>query len=679
MLCGTGHVIGLLLAKANVAGILDSPAVAVLGSTLSSTSVAAGPSYAAGHIPALTGMASADQITQDNPYHFRALSPNTAQGSFLAGYLRTVILSHSNAFLRLPDIDLVSSDDPYGHSLLAGFVTSDGGKAPKTFMVQTGDKVAQSAIDVAELLAQEPEPRLIVLGIPPDLTPPVLRAIRKRGIRVQVIVASGSAEDDFASQFANEPEELDSPGFYTANVFAIAPVILDNTGQRGQELASQYLAATGKRAGWFAAGGQDAARVMVAALHRAHLGLTPATRDADRDAVRAALGSIDSPAEAVPGINGPLYFDSKHNMPRELHFGFFRDGRIVSAPLQLVPVQNPDLIDIDHEIEQGHIVTIGEAFFWLQRVVYTGIELTHLNSIDVKDGSFSADFYLWMRFAGSDDLPTQVNFSDFTGSFDPAKPLQSRTEDGLNYRLYQVRGTFKANYDLHDYPFDKQSLLIRLQSQAHPRQEIAYVIDSFGLQLDKPGHDPTASEAFRSLQLWHAVGVRPFVDALSFSSMLGEPALFDTTNRVEYAGFDTAILQRNTRAFMVKTLIPLFLLGLVVATTLFFPPTLAKERTTIPVTGILTSAVLLISVGNNLPPLGYTVALEYIFYVFFGLCLMSMVTGLLAETLRSKKFHGHAIAIDLIGRITFVTVILVTVGVFWWTYARPAWASGSAY
>ena len=96
-------------------------------------------------------------------------------------------------------------------------------------------------------------------------------------------------------------------------------------------------------------------------------------------------------------------------------------------------------------------------------------------------------------------------------------------------------------------------------------------------------------------------------------------------------------------------------------------------------TGILTSAVLLISVGNNLPPLGYTVALEYIFYVFFGLCLMSMVTGLLAETLRSKKFHGHAIAIDLIGRITFVTVILVTVGVFWWTYARPAWASGSAY
>jgi branched-chain amino acid transport system substrate-binding protein len=70
-------------------------------------------------------------------------------------------------------------------------------------------------------------------------------------------------------------------------------------------------------------------------------------------------------------------------------------------------------------------------------------------------------------------------------------------------------------------------------------------------------------------------------------------------------------------AFMVKMPVPLFLLALVVFATLFFPPSMAKERTTIPVTGILTSAVLLISISNQLPSLGYTMALEYVFYVFF--------------------------------------------------------------
>jgi branched-chain amino acid transport system substrate-binding protein len=114
--------------------------------------------------------------------------------------------------------------------------------------------------------------------------------------------------------------------------------------------------------------------------------------------------------------------------------------------------------------------------------------------------------------------------------------------------------------------------------------------------------------------------IRYFVDAFSISSTQGKTAFFDTDDRNEYGGFDTAIVvQRDNVAFMIKTLVPLFLLVLVVFATLFFPPSLSKERTTIPVTGILTSAVLLISIGNQLPSLGYTMALEYIFYVFFAL------------------------------------------------------------
>ena len=658
------------LAESNVGIVLDSPAVAVLGHTLSATSVVAGPGYKAGHIPALTGLASADEVTRDNPYYFRALSPNTVQAAFLAEYIHTVMLSHETLFMRAPDIDLVSSEAPYGRSFRAGFVNGNGGVAPKTFIVQPGDQIEQSAAEAAEQLAQEPEPRLIVIGVAPDVIPPVLRAIRRRGIRSLVILAAGAADDTFAAQFAADREEMDSPGFFTENVFAIAPMILDNTGVLGQELAARFLAMTGKRAGWNAASGQDAARVMVEALRRAHVGNTPATRQAERDAMRIALASINSPDQAVQGINGPLYFNAAREMPRPIRYGFFRQGRFISAPLQLVRVQDPDLVDIDHETEEGHIVQLNEEFYWLQRVVYTGIDITRLNRVDIREGTFNADFYLWMRYGGTDDLPTQIEFSDFSGSFDPAHPLQSGREDGLNYRLYRVSGNFKANYDLHDYPFDKQSLLIRLQNRSHPLQEVAYVIDSFGLQLYQPDRPPpSGSEAFRNLQLWHATTVRPFVDAFSISSTLGKPALFDTASRNEYAAFDTEIvLQRNTIAFMVKTLIPLFLLALVVFATLFFPQTLAKERATIPVTGILTSAVLLISISNQLPALGYTVALEYIFYVFFFLCLMSMVIGFLSEILRSRKHNRHATTIDLFGRIFYVAVVAVTIGVFWWKY-----------
>jgi len=115
--------------------------------------------------------------------------------------------------------------------------------------------------------------------------------------------------------------------------------------------------------------------------------------------------------------------------------------------------------------------------------------------------------------------------------------------------------------------------------------------------------------------------------------------------------------------------VPLFLLVLVVFATLFFPASLTEERTTVPVTGILTSAVLLISISNQLPSLSYTMALEYIFYVFFGLCLMAMCAGFISEILRNKKYHGHAIAVDLIARIAFGMVVVITIAVFVWMYA----------
>jgi hypothetical protein len=334
-----------------------------------------------------------------------------------------------------------------------------------------------------------------------------------------------------------------------------------------------------------------------------------------------------------------------------------------------VPVKDRDLVDIDHEIMLGHMVQIGDQFFWLQRVVATGIDLARLDRVDTKEGTFHADFYFWMRYAHGDTLPTEVEFADFSGTFDPAHPLRSSVEEGIDYRVWRVSGTFKGNFNLHAYPFDTQALVIRLRNREHPREQIAYAIDTSGLTLDPSGRSIGNPEAFSDLQLWRVVVVAPFVASSSIQSTLGEPALFGTSNRTEYGGFSLAVVvQRNVVAFMIKALLPLFLLMLVVFATLFFPPSLAKERLTIPVTGILTSAVLLISITNQLPPLGYTVALEYIFYVFFSLCLLAMVIGLLSEVLRNKTFHKHVVRIDLFGRVAYVTVVAVTIGVYLWKY-----------
>jgi len=294
-----------------------------------------------------------------------------------------------------------------------------------------------------------------------------------------------------------------------------------------------------------------------------------------------------------------------------------------------------------------------------------------VSRVDVRDGRFTVDFYLWMRFLGDADAPTSIEFPDALspGLFNPAKPIEAGQQDDLNYRLYRVTGDFRADFDLHDYPFDRQTLLLRLVNAKAPRQQVAYVTDVFGLRLDHAGEAADDVSAFRDLQLWRVLGVTRFVDYFANRSTLGKAVFFDSDTRTEYAEFDTAVLlRRDVVVFMVKTLMPLFLLVAVVFATLFFPHSLSKERTTIPVTGILTSAVLMIAINSQLPPIGYTVSVEYVFYVFFGLCLMAMSAGFLQERLRLNGRAHAATMTDVTVRVLYVLVVLVTVGEFLWHY-----------
>jgi hypothetical protein len=90
---------------------------------------------------------------------------------------------------------------------------------------------------------------------------------------------------------------------------------------------------------------------------------------------------------------------------------------------------------------------------------------------------------------------------------------------------------------------------------------------------------------------------------------------------------------------------------------------------TIPVTAILTSAVLLLAVDNQLGDVGYTVAVEKIFYVFFALCLMTMLAGFAHERLRHAGRKYLCVVVDRTAQVLYVGTALAATASFWWRYA----------
>jgi hypothetical protein len=113
-------------------------------------------------------------------------------------------------------------------------------------------------------------------------------------------------------------------------------------------------------------------------------------------------------------------------------------------------------------------------FARLQRVVYAGIHLNEIARVDLPGSSFTADFYFWLRGAaraGEADAG-DIQFPDMRrGDFDPALPAVRRDlPDGSVFRLWHVRGEFRNEFHLRRFPFDRQTLALRLfHTRAPPR------------------------------------------------------------------------------------------------------------------------------------------------------------------------------------------------------------------
>jgi branched-chain amino acid transport system substrate-binding protein len=353
-----------------------------------------------------------------------------------------------------------------------------------------------------------------------------------------------------------------------------------------------------------------------------------------------------------------------------------------SAPLQLVPVANPDL----DERAAGAVVPVAEGrFARLQRVVYAGIHLNEIARVDLPGSSFTADFYFWLRSAaaaaraGVADAG-EIQFPDMRrGDFDPALPAVRRElPDGSVYRLWHVRGEFRNEFDLRRFPFDRQTLALRLFHTRAASDRIVYALDRRAAAAATPL--PAASVlqtadnslpsvgpgAFRGLTQWDAVRVGARRDALVTPSALGDPLLIGAEQVRELSGFRFEVgLRRRTVATLVKSLLPLGLMALMMFASLWFPPALVRDKVAVAITGALSGAVLLASINNQLGNVAYTMAVEYAFYVFFALALLCILSVSLAEQLRMAGRNHAALAAERATRLVFFLAMAATAAAGW--------------
>jgi branched-chain amino acid transport system substrate-binding protein len=663
--------------------IVSSNAIAVLGPVFSTTSLATGPIYATAGMVSLPPSATSDLITQ-NPTTFRVIFKNSDQGEMLAHYLVQVLGAERAVVIAI--------DDAYGNTLREGFERTARQIGLRTDYFSFGSIAEAEAI--ANQVATDPRQRPVALLTLGPEGARILQILREGGLRGPFLGGDTFGDKSFGELLAQEQAGRSRPGFYTANLYGLAPIILDSGSADVLAFAEHYRARFGHEPNWVAIAAYDAAILAIAAV-RSTVDDPIASGDlpAQRAAITDFLLSLDAPDKALPGLLGPIWFDDSRARPQAIEairIGRFHDDRFESAPIQIVPAP----VSTGDALDSGTVFRLSEnRFAQLQRVVRTGVFINEISRIDLPNSSFSADFYLWMQFApageGDPVDPTDLIFPNMIdGIFERDQPVRQRTlPDGTEYRLWRVQGEFRNEFDLQMFPFDQQQLAISFFNAQADTSRLVYVVDA---QSGSPTSNTATAEApvglgmvagarpapqaerlaiaspqaFQSLDEWRVLGATSRRENLVTDSALGDPLINQFETRLELSGFlITVDLDRQSLSTLLKTALPLLLMTLIIFASLFFPSSLVKEKVTVAITAALAGAILLSSINGQLGAVGYTLTIEYAFYIFFALALLSITTVLSAEHLRSVDNHGTAGVVEAGTRLTFALVMISAIAI----------------
>jgi len=641
-------------------------ALAVLGQVASSAAVAAGEVYKEQGLPAITGAASESRVTSDNEWFFRLIPDATGQGRFLADYARYRFGAHQ--------IIVVRENGTAGDEFATAFrdhAKSEGIRvnADVEFLPADARDPATLAA-IAGKLAHVPKGTIVVLGTQYAETPAVLRALRDKLGPFQSMGYSSMATEGISAQFVTEENERHAPGYYTDGLTVAAPQLGDIAEYAQTVFAARFRDRYGAEPNPEAVRWYEGARLIFQAMKGD--GITGSEPKADRRRIRDWLAGLNGPAVAVAGTGGPIYFDKDRNVQRGISVGLFYEGRLISAPVQFLPVSDPlQVPGYDRLLADGMVIDADGVKIVKTPVVYAGFDLNSLDNIDVRAGTFSADFFLWLRTLDGETLdPHEVEFPTAHSGAQLGQEVMRRSRGGFTTVTYHVKGVFHAEYEFTRFPFDRQ--VLRIPMQVRNKNSYSMILAYGHIRPVGGGALGTSTPSHRSpvaSRLWRMRDQIFYRDVVALQSSFGEQEAGSGRLGVEINRINAQVtVERDVLGFGVKNFLPLLCILVAVLVGYAIAADVINPRVSIGVTALLTTSVLYQKMASDLPSVTYVIGIDYVFFAFFAFCVAYLGVTVMSYETHKAKLVKPTKHLNL-GGVLFTTVgLLLTLVFVWVTY-----------
>jgi len=284
--------------------------------------------------------------------------------------------------------------------------------------------------------------------------------------------------------------------------------------------------------------------------------------------------------------------------------------------------------------------------------VEIGIYLLDVYDLDLKNSSYVADFYIWLRWKGELD---PRKFELMNGELDVKENPDEQKIGDINYVSYRVRGKFRAPFDFREFPLDEQMLTIEIEDASNDAAVLKYVADlanmSAAPQVNLSGWELAGTPSYKVVE--HV-----------YETNYGNPRR-PPGQKATYSRFvvDIPIKHAGNELIYLKTFIGLFISVAIAFLTFLIEPIDLDPRFGVGIAGIFGAVSSMIVVSSNMPENPYFTMSDQIHFTSLAFIFLTIFVSCAVLRLYKLGFEKLSRKVDVVSGVSLAVLYIVIVGV----------------
>jgi hypothetical protein len=213
--------------------------------------------------------------------------------------------------------------------------------------------------------------------------------------------------------------------------------------------------------------------------------------------------------------------------------------------------------------------------------VKIGAYIINLHDIDFRNKEYTIRFWLWTLYKNpSFDFAQQLDIPN-AKEIEIPNP-QMDLVDGTTWQLMKLKCKMMQDWEVRDFPFDKQHLTVRVENSIYDKNRMVFVVDSLGSAYDRE----------LTLEGWRINQFKVTTAGNEYTTVFGDPS--SNLLHSEYDAFQIELdIERDAWGLFFKIFIGMYFAFLISIISFTLQPQELEPRFGLPVGGLFAA------VGNK--------------------------------------------------------------------------------